>query len=66
MALWIERNPAAFFTVVGATYIPEHRSTYTDPENGRTRLKSGLLAWLARDFGANAVAAESVEPFAFH
>jgi hypothetical protein len=66
MALWIEKNPATFFTVVGAAYIPEHHSTYTDQENGRTRHNSGLLAWLARDFDANAGAAEAVEPFAFH
>jgi hypothetical protein len=66
MALWIERNPTAFFTVVGAAYIPEHRSTYTDRGNGRTRHESGLLAWLARDFDASAGAAESLEPLAFH
>ena len=66
MALWIEKNPAAFFTVVGAAYIPEHRSSYAAQGNGRTPLKSGLLAWLARDFDANAGAAASVEPFAFN
>jgi hypothetical protein len=66
MALWIEKNPAAFFTVVGAPYIPEHHSTYSDQGNGRNRHQSGLMAWLARDFDANAAAAESVEPFAFH
>ena len=65
MALWIEKNPAALFTVVGAAYIPEHHSTYADQGNDRTR-HPGLLAWLARDFDANAGAAESVEPFAFH
>jgi hypothetical protein len=66
MALWIEKNPAAFFTVVGATYIPEHRSDYTSRGTGRSQHESGLLACLARDFDANAGAVESVEPLAFH
>jgi hypothetical protein len=65
MALWIEKNPATFFTVVGAAYIPEHRSTYTDQGNGQTQHESGLLAWLTRDFDANVCAAGSVEPFCF-
>jgi hypothetical protein len=64
MALWIEKNPAAYFTVVGAAYVPEHHSTYTGQRDGRH--ERGLLAWLARDFDANAAAAESVEPLAFH
>jgi hypothetical protein len=64
MALWIEKNPAAFFTVVGPAYIPEYRPAYIGQGNGRH--ESGLLAWLARDFDANAGTAESVEPFAFH
>ena len=65
MALWIEKNPAVFFPVIGAACIPEQRSSYTDQGNDRTR-HPGLLAWLARDFDANAGAADSVEPFAFH
>ena len=64
MALWIEKNPASFFSVVGPAYIPEHRPAYTG--QGHDRHESGILAWLARDFDANAGAAESVEPFAFH
>ena len=59
MALWIEKNPTAFFSLVGAAYVPEHRPTYQG--SGRTRHAPGLLAWLARD-----CAAESVEPLGFH
>lgn len=62
MALWIANSSAAFFPVVGAAYIPEHHSSYTDQGNGRSRQKSGLLAWLARDFDANADVTESVDP----
>jgi hypothetical protein len=64
MALWIEKNPAAFFTVVGPAYIPQHRPTCSGQRQARH--ESGLLAWLARDFDANAGAAESVDPLAFH
>jgi hypothetical protein len=51
-SLWIEKNPALFFPVIGTAYIPEHRSSYTDQGNGRIPHKSRLLAWLVRDFDA--------------
>ena len=65
MAPWIENNPAAFFPVVGAAYIPEHRSGNTDQGNGWTRHKSGLLGRLLRDFDANADVTVSVDPLSF-
>jgi hypothetical protein len=36
MSLHSERNPAEFFTVFGAAYIPEHHDEHGDDGNGRS------------------------------
>ena len=54
--------PAAFFTIVGAAYIPErHLATDCNVKGWTTRRYGRGLPWLARDFDLRHVGAAEMD-----